>query len=96
MKEYTVASLAVLLAAGGVAWLRGLLRCRSLWLGMGAFAVLTIVADVVITQIGVYRYDGRFNSGLAIGRMPLEDLAYGIALYLTAVTVWSWEARDAR
>lgn len=95
MKEYTLASLAVLLGALGVASLRGVVRHRALWIGLVAFAALTIVADVVITQIGVYRYDGRFDSGVGIGRMPLEDLAYGLALYLIAVTAWTWESDDA-
>lgn len=95
MKEYTVAALAVLLLALAAVAIVGLWRDRSLWLGLLIFAVMTIVADVALTGVGVYTYDRHFNAGLYLGRMPLEDLAYGLALYLAATSVWSWIGEHA-
>lgn len=95
MKEYTIASLAVFLSALGGVVIRGLWRDRSLWLGLVIFAGLTILADLALTGLGVYGYDRRFNVGVYLGRMPLEDLAYGLALYLVAAITWSWGERHA-
>ena len=90
MREYSLAAtIALVLALGLAAW-RGVVRDRSLWVGMGVFAALTIGADVGLTWIGVFSYAPQFLSGIRIVRMPLEDLLYGLALYLTAITVYSW------
>jgi len=89
MREYTIASLAVLTLALGATFWCGLWRERALWLGFLAFAVMTIVADVLLTDVGVYGYDRRYNAGIYLGQMPLEDLGYGLALYLVAAVVWS-------
>lgn len=91
-----MASLAALGAALMVAGARGLLTQRALWVGLVAFALLTVIADVLLTAFGVYGYDGHFNAGLLIGRMPVEDLAYALALYLVAATAWSWGDDNAR
>jgi lycopene cyclase domain-containing protein len=96
MREYSVAAFVVLLGALGLAGARGLLGDRALWLGLLAFASLTVVADVVLTGVGIYHYDSRFDSGLTLGRMPIEDLAYGLALYLVAVTAWNWRSARVR
>jgi lycopene cyclase domain-containing protein len=91
MKEYTLASLLILLLALLLAGVRGLWTDRALWLGFLIFGLMTVAADVILTGVGVYTYDPRFNAGLLIGRMPLEDLAYGLALYLVAVTTFRWD-----
>lgn len=91
MREYTVASALVLLLALLLAGARGLWSDRALWLGLILFGLMTVAADVVLTGIGVYTYASRFNAGLLIGRMPVEDLAYGLALYLVAVTTFRWD-----
>lgn len=91
MREYTVASVVVLMLALGISGIRGLWQDRALWLGLLIFGLMTVGADVGLTHAGVYSYDSRFNAGFLIGRMPLEDLAYGLALYLVAVTAWHWE-----
>lgn len=90
VREYSVASLVILALALALSGIRGLWRDPAVWLGLVAFGVMTIVADLAITQVGIYSYNPRFNAGLLLGRMPLEDLAYGVALYLVAVTMWCW------
>lgn len=94
MNEYTLAASAALLAIAVLAGVRGAYRRPWVWIGMAVFAVLTIVADVVLTRIGVYRHRSMFNAGILIDRMPIEDLLYGIALYLVAVLSWTWPARQ--
>ena len=89
MKEYTVAALATLPLGLVLVAVRGRWRDRALWLGLLAFAAMTVAADVVLTAVGIYDYDRRYNAGVYLDRMPLEDLAYGVALYLVAVAVWS-------
>jgi len=90
VSEYTLAASAVLLAAAVLAGVRGAYRRPWVWIGMAVFAVLTIVADVALTRIGVYRHRSMFNAGILIDRMPVEDLLYGVALYLVAVLSWTW------
>jgi lycopene cyclase domain-containing protein len=96
MREYTLASLLALCAALGVSGSRGLLTDRSLWIGLVAFSALTVVADVILTGFGVYGYGSRYDAGILIGRMPIEDLAYALALYLVAAVAWSWGGEDGR
>lgn len=91
MREYTVASLLILALALGLSGARGLWSDPALWRGLLVFALMTVVADVALTHVGVYTYAPRFNAGLLIDRMPIEDLLYGMALYLVAVTTWRWE-----
>ena len=88
-----MASLAVLGLGLLLAWTRGLLRERALWLGLAGFAALTVVFDVVMTQAGLYSYAGWSRSGLGVARMPVEDLLYGLALYLVAVSTFGGRLR---
>lgn len=90
MPEYTLAASGVLAVAAVFAALRGVLRRRAVWIGLAIFALLTVAADVVLTRVGVYGHGSARNAGILIDRMPIEDLMYGIALYLVAVVAWSW------
>lgn len=93
MAEYTVVAVAVLAVGLLLAGMRGLYRQRSTWIGLAVFGVLTVVFDVLLTRVGVYAHRPQFNAGILIDRMPIEDLLYGIALYLVAVLSWTWPAR---
>ncbi len=95
MAEYTVASLAVLLVAGAVGWRRGLLARRSTWLGLAVFGAVTVVADLVLTGLPIVTYGAGRRSGLSIGPMPIEDLLYGLALFLVAALAWDGPGRPA-
>jgi lycopene cyclase domain-containing protein len=88
MPEYTVATLVVLAAALIAAWARGVLHERAAWAGLLAFGAATVVADLVLTGLPIVTYGSEMNSGIAIGPMPLEDLGYGLALYLVAIAAW--------
>ena len=90
MREYTVASITVLCLSALVAGWRGMHRRRAAWIGLGAFAGLTVGFDALLTQIGVFTYSPHFLLGIRLGQMPAEDLLYGLALYVTAITAYSW------
>ncbi len=93
MAEYTIASLVVLLVAGAIAWRSGLLARRSTWLGLAVFGGVTVLADVVLTGLPIVTYAAGRRSGLSIGPMPIEDLLYGLALFLVAAIAWDGAGR---
>ena len=95
MPEYTVATALLLIACSLVAWRTGVLARREAWITLAVFAALTVVFDVILTAIPIVTYGDGFRSGVAIGPMPVEDLAYGIALCLLALAVWHRTGRRA-
>jgi lycopene cyclase domain-containing protein len=88
MPEYTLASLLFLAAGFLLAGLAGVLRERAAWLGLLAFGLVTVVADVLLTGLPIVTYGRQFNAGIYLGPMPVEDLLYGLALYLVAIAAW--------
>ena len=52
-----------------------------------------LVANGVLTGRGVVRYDPHAILGPRIVHAPVEDLAFGFALVLTALSVWVWLGR---
>jgi lycopene cyclase domain-containing protein len=88
MPEYTLASVAALgLALAAAGW-QGLLRRRSTWLGLALFAGATVLADLVLTGLPIVTYGDQHVRALMLGPMPLEDLLYGLALFLVAASAW--------
>jgi lycopene cyclase domain-containing protein len=96
MPEYTLASALVLAAAFGAAAVAGVLRERAAWLGLLAFGVITVVADLALTGLPIVTYGPGHNAGIRIGPMPVEDLLYGLALYLVAIAAWGRRPGAAR
>ena len=88
MPEYTLASLVVVALGLVVAGLAGVLRERAAWAGLVVFGLVTVVADTVLTGLPIVTYGREHNAGLYLGPMPLEDLLYGLGLYLVAVAAW--------
>ena len=89
MSEYTLAAGMLLAIAAALAVVLGLHRQRWAWVGLVVFGVLTIVVDLMLRRFGVYAHGSRFQPTLLIDRMPVEDLLYGLALYLVAIVSWS-------
>ena len=88
MPEYTLGALAVLLGGLVAAAATGLLHERAAWAGLAVFGAITVVADLVLTGIPIVTYGPGFASGIAVGPMPVEDLLYGLGLYLVAIAAW--------
>ncbi|KQO61529.1 hypothetical protein ASF23_12805 [Curtobacterium sp. Leaf261] len=67
------------------------LRARTVVTGVLVGAVLlvmTIVFDNVIVGTGIVAYDPRLISGVHIGFLPIEDLAYAIAAVVLLPSLW--------
>jgi len=86
--EYALLSLIALAAGFVVAGLAGVLRERAAWVGLLAFGLVTVVADLALTGLPIVTYGDAYRTGISIGPMPLEDLLYGLALYLVAIAAW--------
>ncbi|WP_058741907.1 lycopene cyclase domain-containing protein [Curtobacterium citreum] len=61
-----------------------------------ALLVMTIVFDNVIVGTGVVAYDASLISGLKIGVIPVEDLAYSIAAVVLLPSLWVLFDRSGR
>jgi lycopene cyclase domain-containing protein len=88
MPEYTLAAFLFLGGALVLAWRSNVLAELAAWKTLALFGALTVAADLVLTGLPIVTYGRRARSGLAIGPMPIEDLAYGLALCLVAVSAW--------
>lgn len=88
MPEYTLLATGFLAGALGLAAVAGVLRERAAWAGLAAFGLITVVADLVLTGLPIVTYRPEFSSGVRLGPMPVEDLLYGLALYLVAIAAW--------
>jgi lycopene cyclase domain-containing protein len=86
--EYTLLALLFLVGALAWAWVAGVLRERAAWYGLALFGLITIVADLALTGLPIVTYRREFNLGIYLGPMPIEDLLYGLALYLVAIAAW--------
>lgn len=89
--EYSAAALVALAAGLAVAGLRGVLRSPPAWAGLVSFGIATLLADLALTGIPIVTYGEATRSGIALGPMPVEDLLYGLALYLVALAAWGPE-----
>lgn len=88
MPEYSLAAIVTLALAAAIAAARGVLGERAVLLGLGVFALATVLADLVLTGLPIVTYGDVHRSGIGIGPMPIEDLVYGLALYLLAAATW--------
>lgn len=93
---YTVAAL--LGVAGALALdvlvLRTRLVANRVWWATYPIVLLAqLVSNGILTGRHVVRYNPAAILGLRIGYAPVEDLAFGFALVLTALSVWVWLGR---
>jgi isorenieratene synthase len=98
-KEYTALSLGALGAAGvvdGTVGARVLGRARGWW-GLLAVAALTLVCNNYLTGRPIVLYDERYQVGVRLFTMPVEDLGFGLAHVLLAFSAYEWlKEREAR
>ncbi|MFJ3384476.1 MULTISPECIES: lycopene cyclase domain-containing protein [unclassified Curtobacterium] len=59
-----------------------------------ALLVMTIVFDNVIVSLRIVAYDPSLISGVKIGAIPIEDLAYSIAAVVLLPALWVLFSRD--
>ncbi len=66
---------------------------RVFWATYPIVLAAQLVADGILTGRGVVRYDPQAILGPRVAHAPVEDLAFGFALVLTALSVWVWLGR---
>lgn len=90
--SYTLAALLGLLAAVGIdlAVLRTrLLTGRVFWLTYPIVLAFQLLANGILTGWQIVRYDPAAIIGVRIAHAPIEDLAFGFALVLSTLSLWS-------
>ena len=95
---YTVAAglaVAAALAIDLVGLRTRLVLGRVFWLSYAIILVFQLLANGVLAGRGVVRYDPAAILGPRVAGAPIEDLAYGFALVLTTLAVWSRLGRSA-
>jgi lycopene cyclase domain-containing protein len=63
------------------------------WVTYAIVLAAELVSDGVLTGRGVVRYDPHAILGLRLLYAPVEDLAFGFALVLSALSWWVWLGR---
>jgi lycopene cyclase domain-containing protein len=94
--SYTVAALVGLAVALGLDLfvLRTRLVAGRVWWSLYPIVLgFQLLANGVLTGRSVVRYDPHAIVGLRLAYAPVEDLAYGFALVLSALSVWVWLGR---
>ncbi len=66
---------------------------RVFWATYPIVLAAQLLSNGVLTGRGVVRYDPRAILGVRLAHAPVEDLAFGFALVLTALSVWVWLGR---
>ncbi|MYM19384.1 lycopene cyclase domain-containing protein [Brevibacterium sp. 5221] len=96
---YGLINLAFLLPAAALvtAALRaGALRWRAAAAAAALLVALTIVFDNLMIAVGLMVYADAHASGLRIGLMPLEDLAYTVLAAAALPALWELLGRRER
>jgi lycopene cyclase domain-containing protein len=93
---YTVAAVLGVLCAVGLDL--AVLRTRLLfglvfWLAYPIVLAFQLLSNGVLTGLLVVRYDPGAILGPRVVYAPVEDLAFGFALVLAALSAWVWLGR---
>jgi lycopene cyclase domain-containing protein len=93
-------ALAILAVAGALlvdlAVLRTcLVRRKAFWTAYGIVLFFQLIVNGVLAGLPVVRYDPATITGVRIAYAPIEDLAFGFAIALLALTTWVALGRSA-
>ena len=94
--SYTLAAALGVIGALGldlIALRTRLVAGRVFWATYPIVLAAQLVANGVLTGRGVVRYDPHTILGPRLAYAPVEDLAFGFALVLSALSVWVWLGR---
>jgi lycopene cyclase domain-containing protein len=72
-----------------------LVGSRTFWLTYPIVLAGQLIANGVLTGRRVVRYDPHAIIGWRIAYAPVEDLGFGFALVLSALSIWVWLGRRA-
>ena len=88
---YLLISLPFVLAAAAVWWTRGRSvpgQCTVTAVVVVPLVALTVTFDDLMIRVGLVGYDPAHHTGLVIGVMPVEDLAYAVVAGVAVPAVW--------
>ena len=69
---------------------------RVFWVSYAIILGFQLAYNGILTGRGVVRYDAGAIIGVRVLRAPVEDLAFGFALVLVTLALWTWWGRPAR
>lgn len=89
MLTYVLLDLVVLLVLGLLVWLRPKkLAWKPILVVLAVLLVMTAVFDSVLVYEHIVAYDGLKILGIYIGRAPIEDFAYTLAVVVLVPYLW--------
>jgi lycopene cyclase domain-containing protein len=62
---------------------------RTFWIAYAIVVFFQVLANGVLTGTGTVRYASGAVLGPRLAYAPIEDIAFGFALVLTTLTVWT-------
>ena len=68
---------------------------RVFWASYAIIVGFQLAYNGILTGRGVVRYDPGAIIGVRVLRAPIEDLAFGFALVLVTLSLWTWWGRAA-
>ncbi len=70
-----------------------LLTRRIFWVSYAIIVVFQLIANGVLTGLGIVVYDQRAILGPRIAYAPVEDLLFGFAMVTWTLSWWIWWGR---
>lgn len=97
--SYTTAAIVGVLAAAVldlVVLRTRLLRLKGFWVAYAIIVFFQLVSNGLLTGLRIVRYDPAAIIGWRIAYAPIEDLLFGFAMVLTALSLWTrWRTTPA-
>lgn len=90
--SYTTAAVLGVLAAAAldlVVLRTRLLRLKGFWVAYAIIVFFQLVTNGLLTGLRIVRYDPAAIIGWRIAYAPIEDLLFGFAMVLTALSLWT-------
>ena len=86
---YILLDTVVLLVGFGLVWRwRKMLQWRPCHIVLGIMVLLTAIFDNLLILMDTFRYNPLLISGWLIGRAPIEDYAYTVAMAVIMPLIW--------
>ncbi len=99
MMEYTAAAVAMFLAGLGLNLkFNPVFRKNqtAIMVATGIVVVAQLVFDNLTVATGFWHFNDAATLGIRIPFMPLENLFFGLALFLFTALFWEWSPRSHR
>lgn len=92
MLTYTIGAVVAVLCAllvDGLITRQRLVTRANFWVAYAIILFFQLIMNGLLTGIPIVTYDPDVHLGLRVANAPVEDIAFGFALVLSVLTVWS-------